>query len=165
MKRSWFRVLVDASGKVVDCKPVAGEGTEAGGVFFVLAASAAAAAKAANNRHCAALLRARRARYAAEGLCKCGRARDTPGMLTCSGCRARHKIHDERKAARDRGEEVPPLDRRTVLLERKQSELSGARMAALIEVQNMYTRLRAKPEAFERWLAGQLEAARGKKVA
>lgn len=153
--RSWFRVTVDDAGKVIDCRPVSSEGSDELGVYFFRAISAAAAGKLAANAHSARLLAARRARYEAEGLCKCGRERDRKGFKTCSGCNDRHKVHVERKRARERGEEVPPLDRRTVLQERKRSELDSVRFETLLDVQRVLTRQGA--EGLRRWLGVQLE--------
>jgi hypothetical protein len=170
-KRQWFRVLVDANGKAVDCKPVSAEGDEKGGVFYFLATSAGAAARLATKSHEARLLAARRARHHAEGRCKCGRPRDRKNpagglFLVCSGCDERHQVHEERRKARKRGEEVPPLDRREVLQERKRSELDSSRLATLIEVQRTADRFRRDPRAFANWLIKEIEAlTRGKERA
>ena len=161
-KRRWFRVVVDGKGKAVDCRPVGDQGTAELGIFFVLAADAKEAARLAGNAHARDLLAARRARYESEGRCKCGRARDRAGLTTCSACLERHRIHAQRKRARERGEVVPPLDRRTVLLERKEQERGNVRFETLVEVQRAWLKLGAK--GFERWLGGQLEAIAGRKA-
>jgi hypothetical protein len=163
--KSWFRVVVDAKGKAVDCKPVGGAGTAERGVFFVLAETAKDAARLAGNEQARRLLAARRARYDAEGLCRCGGKRDTPGMVTCARCRERQKVRNARSLARARGEVVPPLDRRVVLQERKQSEQTSIRLETLVEVQRNYLKMRGQGATFERWLAKQIEAITSGKVA
>lgn len=154
-KRQWFRVLVDASGKAVDCRPVSAEGDASGGVFYFLATSASAAARLASKSHESRLLAARRARYDAEGRCKCGRERDRLPLLTCSGCDERHQLHVERRRAKNRGEEVPPLDRRAVLQERKRSDLDTVRFETLLDVQRILARQGA--DGLRRWLGVQIE--------
>jgi hypothetical protein len=166
-KRRWFRVVVDDKGKAVDCRPVGDEGTASLGVFYILAADASEAARKAGNEHARVRLAARRARYVAEGLCKCGRTRDrenpTGGFWKdCSSCAASMKRHDERAAARKRGEDVPKPDRRAVLLERKEQDAGAIRCSTLIEVQNMHAKLGLVP--FKRWLAGQIDALAGRKA-
>jgi hypothetical protein len=162
-KRSWFRVLLDASGKAVECKAVSAEGTD-GGVFYILAASAAAAAREANNRHCAQLLAARRERYVAEGRCRCGRDRDDKALQSCAHCRSHVARSKERIEARKRGENVPKPDRRTVLLERKQTDAETLRLAVLQEVQDAWQRNRTVG-AFSAWLNSEVAKLTGKKVA
>jgi hypothetical protein len=155
--KSWFRVTVDASGKVTDCRPVASKGNAEGGVFFFAAKTAAAASKLAANTHARLLLAARRARYREEGKCKCGGERDEAEFLTCSRCRSNAKVHEARKGLRKAGIEPPPLDRREALAERKQLEHQSVRFAVLVEVQATLERCRKDPKSFERWLAGQIE--------
>lgn len=163
-KRTWYRVVVDEHGKAVDCRSVGVEGTAQLGVYFELAESAERAKKQASRSHCAQLLAARRARYHAEGRCKCGRKRDRLPLLACSGCAARHAVHEERKAARDRGEEVPKLDRRVVLQERKQSEADAIRLQVLEEARDAWRR-HSTVGSYTRWLEGEIQKLAGRKVA
>jgi hypothetical protein len=160
--KSWFRVVVDGSGKAVDCKPVGSEGTAELGVFFVLAESAKEAARLARNDHDRRLLAARRARYDAEGVCRCGAKRDRPGFKTCARCSELHKKHEQRVALRRQGIEVPKPDRRLVLQERKQTEAEAARLEVLEEVRKAWINNRTVG-AFSAWLNGEIEkASRGR---
>jgi hypothetical protein len=155
--KSWFRVTVDASGNVTDCRPVASKGSAEGGVFFFAAKTAAAASQLAARNHARLLLAARRAKYRAEGKCKCGGEIDNTAFTTCSRCRDNAKVHTARKQLRKAGIEPPPLDRREALQERKQLEHGSVRFAVLVEVQATFERCRKDPKSFERWLAGQIE--------
>jgi hypothetical protein len=168
-KQTWFRVVVDGNGKAVDCRSVGESGTAELGVYFVLADSAEQAKKQAGKSHAAKLLAARRARYHAEGLCKCGRKRDRPNPAgglwqVCSGCVSRHAVHEERKRKRERGETVPPLDRRVVLQERKQSEAETIRLAVLEEARDAW-RKHSTVGGYTRWLENEIAKIAGRKVA
>jgi hypothetical protein len=167
-KQSWFRVVVDGSGKVIHCQAAGDEGTAELGVFYILAENAKAAAQQAINRHAAKMLAARRARYDAEGLCKCGRKRDRvlDGKLlkVCTGCTSRHKVHEQRKLARIRGEAVPPLDRRVVLQERKQTEAEAIRLAVLEEARQAW-RNHPTVGGYTRWLENEIAKLSQRKVA
>lgn len=168
-KQSWFRVVVDGSGKVIHCQAAGDEGTPELGVFYVLAENAKAAAQQAINRHAAKMLAARRARYHAEGLCKCGRKRDRPNpagglFQVCSGCASRHAVHEERKRQRDRGETVAPLDRRVVLQERKQTEAEALRLEVLQECRDAW-RSHATVGGYTRWLESEIAKLSQRKVA
>jgi hypothetical protein len=161
--RRWWRVEVSATGKVLSCVAVESAGDE-NRWFYVQAASAELAAKAAINAHCARLLAARRARYRAEGLCDCGRIRDNTTFVSCARCLERSRIHRLRYESRQRGEDVLPLDRRKVLLERKEAESASLRLAVLLEVQQAWQDLPTNG-SFTRWLTEQIATARGRKVA
>jgi hypothetical protein len=168
-KRTWFRVVVDGAGKAIHCQAVGDEGSAELGVFYVLAESAKAAAQQAINAHAARLLAARRARYDAEGLCKCGRKRDRPNptgglFKVCSGCATRHAVHEERKRKRDRGEVVAPLDRRAVLQERKQTEAETLRLDVLQECRDAW-RKHSTVGGYTRWLENEIAKLTGRKVA
>jgi hypothetical protein len=162
--KSWFRVVVDGKGKAIDCRPVGSEGTTELGVFFVLADSAEAAAKQAINAQAARLLAARRARYDAEGVCRCGSKRDRPGFKTCKRCSDLHKKHEQRVALRRAGHDVPKPDRRTVLQERKQTEAEASRLDVLEEVRAAW-RNHNTVGGFTRWLEAEIAKLAGRKVA
>jgi hypothetical protein len=162
--KSWFRVVVDDKGKAIDCKPVGGEGTTELGVFFVLAESAKEAAQQAINAQARRLLAARRARYDAEGACRCGGKRDRPGFKTCSRCSDLHKKYEVRRAARQAGNVVPAPDRRAVLQERKASEAELLRIEVLEEVRRAW-RDHNTVGGFTRWLETEIQKVAGRKVA
>jgi hypothetical protein len=160
---AWYRIELDEHGKVASCREVAAAGDDAR-VYFFRARSAEQAASQALNAHAAKLLAARRARYQAAGLCRCGRARDRSGFKTCAACDARDQVHEQRKRARDRGEDVPPLDRRTVLQQRKIDDAAQLRLEVLQEVQNAWIQNRTVG-AFSAWLSREVEKLAGKRVA
>ncbi len=160
---AWYRIELDSTGKVASCREVAAAGDEAR-VYFLRARSAKQAAAQALNAHAAKLLAARRARYTSEGLCKCGRKRDRPGFITCSACTERHAIHEQRKQARARGEEVQPLDRRVVLQQRKLDDAARIRVEVLQEVQDAWFK-NSTVGAFSAWLSREVEKLAGKRVA
>jgi hypothetical protein len=163
IKLQWWRVEVDGAGKVVSCRAVDAAGAE-GSAYYFEAFSPEQATKQAQKSHDAKLLQARRERYDAEGVCRCGGKRDRPGFKTCSRCSARHKLHEDRKAAKLRGETVAKPDRRTVLLERKRSEADDLRLDVLREVQQAWLN-NPTVGAFSRWLNGEVEKLAGKRVA
>lgn len=160
---NWFRVEMNEAGQVASCREVDAAGTEAR-VYYFRARSAKQAAQQALSAHAAALLAARRRRYAAEGRCQCGGKRDRPGLITCQRCSDRQKLHKQREQAKARGEEVAPIDRRTVLLERKDNEASTIRLAVFEEVQAAWLSNRTVG-AFSAWLNGEVEKLAGKRVA
>lgn len=162
--KSWFRVTVDAQGKAIDCRPVGSEGTAELGVFYILAETAKEAARLAGNEQARKLLAARRARYDAEGVCRCGSKRDRPGFKTCSRCSELHKKHEQRVALRRQGVDVPKPDRRAVLQERKQTEAEAARLEVLEEVRAQW-RMHPTVGGFTRWLENEIAKVAGRKVA
>lgn len=179
MKReaiSWYRVEVTPSGKAITCERVASAEASDRMVFFVRASSPEEASRLAFNKHSAMLLKRRRQRYAAEGKCRCGRARDTLGRKDCSECRKRDRLHDERHQAKKRGEVLEPLSAGQTALRRREAEAAAQRaagrqegaaemrLAVLREVQVAW---REAPNngSFTAWLAAQIEAITGRRVA
>jgi hypothetical protein len=154
--RSWFRVLVDRSGKVVDCKPVSGAGDAEGGVFYFRALSAKDAGQLASNEHARLTLAARRARYRAEGLCRCGGPRENKTLARCKRCTERQAVHCERRAAKERGETVPPLDRRVVLQEKRDATADAVRLSTLEDVQRAWLR-NSTVGGFSAWLVDEIK--------
>lgn len=166
--KSWWRVETDAKGKIVSARAVEAAGTDAGGVFFVRAKDEADAGRRAFMAYQLEATRARRRRYLAEGRCQyCGRENDRGGTLRCSICLKGHKVHKERRNARDRGEEVPPPDWRAAHQARRAQEDAALCLEKLREVNRKLLAL--GKDAGMRWLRGEIErlaaASEGKKVA
>jgi hypothetical protein len=169
---SWWRLTVDEAGKVLACVAVERESKNGQHCFYVKARDAKEAARLLSNEISRRLLAARRAKYKAQGLCECGRRRDNPNFVHCGACLERARLHNERQRARQRGEDVEPLDRRVVLQERKQQDRAQAveaakpslRLNVLLEVQEAWEGSGTN-QSFTRWLREQIDAARGKKVA
>ena len=153
----WFRVELDEKGKVISCAQVAkaAEGV-AGGVFFFKAANGKSAAEKAYREHHRLQLAARRAQYAREGRCKCGRHRDkeTPAELafvTCPACRALHAPQHARAAARQKGlTPVPPPTKADHFAARRTEE----KLELLREVQDHFQRNTMRN--FGLWLAAEI---------
>jgi len=153
----WFHVVLTEAGDLVSCREVAKAGDR---IFVFRARSAEAAIRQAINAHSAKQLANRRAIYRAQGLCACGRKRENKNFVTCQRCLERHKIHDRRHEAKTAGAVLPPLDRRTVLQERKSEE----RVTILQEVLDAW---QSEPTngAFTAWLLREIERAGGKRRA
>lgn len=152
----WFRVELDETGKVVSCTQVAKacEG-ESGGVFFFKASSTKSASEKAYREYHRLRQVARRARYAKEGRCKCGRSREneTPeqrARAECPACAKMHKNHRERAAAKSAGLAVAPVDKAERFVERRNEE----KLELLREVQNQFQRNTMRN--FGLWLAAQI---------
>jgi hypothetical protein len=162
---TWWRVELSESGKVLKCSEAIEPPVKPGcaSIFYVLAVDQAAAERAAFNAYCAANNRRRRARYDAEGKCRCGRPRDTE-FKRCSACLALDREHDERYKARKRGETVPPRDRLAVDARRKQNEAQQARLAVLREVEQAWLEASTN-KLFTAWLKREIEAITGRRVA
>jgi hypothetical protein len=141
----WFRLELDGSAKVISCVKVIAAGTSEGGVFYVPARNAESAAKLAYNAHNAALLRARRAQYAKEGRCRCGRpqperAANDPrlGEKRCDVCLKKQSEHNKRRALREKGVDIPKPDRRTAIAARRVEEADILRLSVLKEVDEVW---------------------------
>ena len=168
----WWRLETDSEGKVLSCRLVEGAKSDGEHVFYVKAHDAKEAARRLSNEISRRLLAERRAKYRAEGRCKCGGWRDRPGFKQCQRCYDLDREHERRYQERRKGKEPPPRDRRLVLQERKQLEQSAAvraaepniRLAVLQEVSQAWQDATTNG-AFTRWLNQQIAEARGKKVA
>ena len=152
MKR-WWRVVLDAQGKVVSVRATDSR-HEDPNVYYVRALNQDDAGRIAFNAYARVRLAARRKQYKAEGRCQCGRPRDAE-TLKCSACLKKERRYHERHAAKARGEEVPPLDRRTALRERRESEEADLRLRILREVAGVW-QASTTNRAFTRWLEGEI---------
>lgn len=173
MARSWWRIQVSSSGKVVDCRVVEAAETDTDDVFYVRASSRAQAGRKAWNAYTSRMNKRRRASYIAEGRCGyCGRPNDRDEGKRCSVCLKNHVKHRARHEARARGEEVPPPDRAASIAarahEQKQQIRAEAatetRLSVLGEVQQAWQDA-PNNAAFTKWLAEQVEALVGRRVA
>jgi len=162
----WFRVELDSKGKVLSCAQVAkaAEG-ESGGVFFFQALDGKSAAEKAYREYHRLRMAARRARYAAEGRCKCGRNRDkeTPeqrAFRCCPACRALRSPQEQRSAARRKGlTPVPPPSKAEHFVSRRNEE----KLELLKEVQDKF--LRSGMRVFGLWLQEEIEKLQPKPAA
>jgi len=152
----WFRVELTAEGKLVSC--VLAEGIRDGSVsvHFIRAHSSSAATECAYLEHNANLLRARRARLAAEGRCRCGREMDAESPLKrCRVCRTKSVADEQRVRIRSKGINVPKPDRRAALAERRDEDRDAIRRATLAEVRAAWISARTN-ELFTKWLTAEI---------
>lgn len=173
----WWRVEFGHDGDVT-CTPVyAARSREDQRVWYVEADSEETARAKALRMRARARLAERRAKYKAQGLCRCGRERDSDQHSECALCRERHAVDEQRRAERlgvsrngaklHRGpvagdQRVSPgpmqAQRRAGL---KQTE----RLAVLLEVRNEFERTRQlgmeRDRHFQFWLASQINKAKG----
>lgn len=163
-EQSWWKIVVGDDGKVKSCELVDHAEKNGRTVFYVQAGDEDTAARLAANRYYAANNRRRRARYEAQGKCRCGRPKDSAEFKRCKVCRKLEAEHKDRHEARKRGEEVPLRSRVDQVQRRKADEAEQARLAVLIEVQDAWLSQPTNRQ-FTAWLRQQIEAIAGKRVA
>jgi hypothetical protein len=136
----WWRVSVDAKGDVIVCalmeKCVSAAGDSR--TYYVQAANRASALAAAHVRYLELQrlsLRDRRLRNVADGLCRCGGVKPK-NRKQCHVCAESSATSTARKAARKRGEEVPPKMPKAVAFARTRARREwGVRLDVLRAVQ------------------------------
>ncbi|HKY40688.1 MAG TPA: hypothetical protein VJN18_32355 [Polyangiaceae bacterium] len=168
----WWRLEVDAKGKVVSCTPVEFAEKDGKSWFYVRARNQEGAGRLAMNAYILARQRIRLKRLKAEGKCVCGRKNDRPGKTNCTICVAKERDYDARRRARERGEEIPRPDRRIADAERRATEdgefveraAPTVRLNTLLEVQQAWQDSNTNAN-FTRWLLDQIAAAGGVKRA
>lgn len=160
----WFRVELDEKGKVLSCQQVAAatEDGGQGGVFFMRAKSAKIAGEIAYREYHRLRQVARRARYAIEGRCKCGRTRDreTPAqraLAHCPACLETMRKFNERETLKKKGLPVPPVDKAASFVERRNEE----KLELLLEVEDQFKRNTMRN--FGLWLAERIAKLQPKK--
>ncbi len=159
--KQWWRIEVDAAGKVVSCEQVELKERDQACVFFVEAKDRAQAGRRAWNAHCKVVQRRRRAQLHAEGKCPwCARENDR-SQGRCSECQKKDALYSRRRNAKARGEEVPDLDRTVAIAARAHVERKELRLKILTEVSESWARF-ATHDEFARWLASEIVAAGGR---
>lgn len=153
--KSWWRIQVDASGKVVDCREVEQAEVDGADVFFVQARDRAEAGRKAWNAYCRVTGQRRRARLIAEGKCAwCGRINDREQRKRCTICLDADAKRERDSRARARGEDVPPPNRAASIAARAEEQRQQIRAEAATA-----TRVSVLLEVHEAWLA-RLQAMR-----
>lgn len=156
----WFRVELDEKGQLISSKQVDSDDHQRGdgrSVFYFSRTSKEAAESAAYREYHRLRITARRAKYAKEGRCKCGRHRDKEtatdrAFVTCPACRALHAPQHARAVARQKGlEPVAPPTKADYFVSRRNEE----KLELLLEVQDKFMRLTMGP--FGKWLQGEIE--------
>ena len=167
----WWRVEFGHEGDVT-CTPVyAARSREDQRVWYVEAENEESARAKAIRMRARTRLAERRAQYKAQGLCRCGRARDCKQRHECALCRERHVIDEKRRAERlgvsRNGAKVfrGPVagDCRVnpgpMQVQRRASLKQSERLAVLLEVRGEFER--KKKRYFQLWLNDQINKAKG----
>lgn len=164
-KSQWWRVRLDAEGKIIECAPVDVAGTSAGGVFYVQGLTEQLARKRAYNDYYRLRQRWHRKKLRAEGKCDCGRDREDPKFVQCRHCRERGLVYHERKRRRARGENVEPLSRKESRDARRAEEERQFELAIFEKVQAAWARTLkvGKAKHFTAWLQDQIARLTGRK--
>lgn len=160
----WWRIEVNATGKVVSCRAVESAGDDDAHVIYVLARDQREAGRHAWNEYCRIRQTKRNARLAAEGKCRCGRHADRGAGKRCSGCLQLLQRQNERRRARARGEQLPKVDPRATKQERREADETALRLAILMEVLSAWQDAQTNA-SFTRWLTAQIARLRGKAAA
>lgn len=138
----WYRVTTDAKGKPLAASVVEASGPEEARVFYVQAEDEEAAKEAGRlawNAYMRPRMRARKAELTAAGKCvKCGKPNDRAPKDRCSACKARESGYSERRRRRARGEEVPALDRKAAVRDRRAADADLLRLSVLEEVDEQW---------------------------
>lgn len=171
----WWRLELDAAGKVVSSARVEKCFDGEDGFIYVEAPSLEVAGRKAFNEYYRIKTAARRATLAASGKCRCGRVNDRAhkGKTCCTICSKENRVHAQRTKAKARGESPEPANRLATIAartEEKRQEIlvtaapSDMRLALLLEVRKAWI---ASPtlRTFGEWLNLQIETAGGKRVA
>lgn len=159
---TWYRVEFDDRGRVVACDTAEQELYSNGhAVVYIAAESEELARIKAQHRRAYMLLKERRARYRAEGKCRCGRE-TVPGGLTCEVCRERQRDDNARQYAARRaangGQRLSPRDAQVA---RRSEVKQSARLEVLLEVRRVYERfLNTQKGSFVEWLYAEINEAK-----
>lgn len=148
---TWWRVSFD--GTDWHCEPVyCAETTQDQTVWYVQAPTAEAARAEAVRRRARERILARRAEYAQQGLCRCGRKRDREDRTRCRVCRERQAAEERRRAARLAAAEAvasPEATSTPVAARQNPAEAQAVRRATLRQSERLATLLEVRAE-FER---------------
>lgn len=172
----WWRVEFGHEGEVT-CTPVyAARSREDQRVWYVEAENEETARAKAMRMRARARLAERRAKYKAQGLCRCGRARDSE-RRECALCRERHVIDEKRRGERlgvsrsgaklFRGPVAGDLrvSPGPMQAQRRAGLKQTERLAVLLEVRGEFERTRKlgleRDKQFQLWLIGQINRAKG----
>lgn len=176
----WWRVELNASGKIVAVRQVEVAESNSKTVVYVRAwheIDARTVGRQAYNEYMRGAQQRRRERLIAEGKCPwCGNATDRAAGKRCSVCATRDSNYSQRARDKAAGHSVPKLDKRVAIAERRQREdaqvatravtsaAAAIRLEVLEEVRQAWLNNRTVG-AFSAWLNGEIEKASGRKVA
>lgn len=166
MKREfWFRTEYGVDGTRLTCTLAEPRETDNGLVFFVRARDIAHAWKIADRKAHAARMRARRAQYAREGKCRCGRPwKPKKGEpKRCPTCTASKSDEDARYRERLKGVDIPRPSHAVTIAARRDLEREIGRLEGLREALRWFLAL-PRADACAR-ITGEIEKLAGKAVA
>jgi hypothetical protein len=153
----WFRVELDAKGNALSCTQLAKAPVgEAGGLYFFRATTAKSATQLAFREYHRLRQVSRRARYAAEGKCRCGRSRkdETPEerkRSVCAACLKLARVDHERQSLKAKGLLAPPVDKAALFRDRRTEE----KLELLKEVSDKF--MQSSMRTFGLWLQEEIE--------
>jgi hypothetical protein len=161
---NWYRVELNSSGRVVDCKQLETCGDDTSPqVFYVWAPDegraklTAYAGYLANQRR---LARERKERLKREGRCnQCGGPTD--GFARCAMCRDRDHQYKDRYLQRKSGRTVVTPPKSIAMAETKAIRETDLRRAVLLEVKTAW-RKSPNAQAFAAWLDGRIKECEAK---
>jgi hypothetical protein len=157
---TWWRVTVNAAGKVTDCHKFESSIKDSNGlrVFYVEAESKVAAEAEAHRRYLEAqrtALVARRKSHKDAGRCRCG-GNLTDDHLTCQRCRDKYRDYTETAAARKAGAVVAQRPKSAACAETRSFRESQTRLEVLREVRAAWL-ANATVGKFSKWLSSEIE--------
>lgn len=157
---NWYRVQLNSHGALVSCSEVESAGDEspeAGSIHYVMAETSTDAAGQAYERYKAnqrILLKARREKNKAEGLCRCGRA-NVPPHATCPTCRERRRSDHDRMERRRAGEYIETPSKAIAFAKAKDERANNVALETLIEVRRAWAES-TNGRAFAIWLSNRI---------
>jgi len=176
----WWRVELNANGKITSVRQVEAAETNSKTILYVQAwheIDARTEGRKAMNAYMREAQGRRRERLIAEGKCPwCGGPTDREAGKRCSDCAERDLGYSERRRDKAAGRPVPKLDKRVAIAARRERENADvarravadssalARLAVLEEVRQAWLSNRTVG-AFSAWLNSEIEKASRRKVA
>jgi hypothetical protein len=156
----YWRVVFAESGAIESVTEIVGE--HDADWIVVEGADQQEAERKALNRYFARKKRERIEQLHAQGQCRCGRAQDREGKVTCSVCAERRKA-DHQKAAERAGAATPPRDeaaRIEMFKGRLQERKQTTRLEVLLEVRQRWIDA-PNVGRFGAWLTAEIAALSG----
>ena len=148
-----YLVALGPGGKRLKCTLITTEqAVERGGLSFLVdAKSEEQAYRKAANLYARRIVTMRRRQYAAEGKCRCGRERDDKAFRTCSVCRERTAVYQQKSKAHKAANTFEPRNEKARVaanLHRQRDRRAEIRAEVLIEVRRYHDK---HPKSFRLW--------------
>ena len=159
---SWYRVALKKNGKIDSIRRVEGPSDDDNLVYYIRAASLDAAEREVYNRYARIKLREKRAKYKAEGRCRCGRERGG-NFAMCSVCLERSSAARKKYPGKN-GVKGAPRDEEARVASnqaRQRDRRRELRLEALLEVREAWMKS-PSVAVFGHWLSEQIKDALNK---